>query len=190
MSAFSTYLELGFRHILDVKGHDHILFVIVLCAAYEFKHWKQILILVTAFTVGHSLTLALSALDVMSVDSATVELLIAVTILLTAVQNITIPKPGKTAMQAKYFMALFFGLVHGLGFSNYFKMLLGKESNILLPLFSFNLGIELGQLLIVAALLVFFFLAGSVLRIKPRDYNLFLSGAAFGVALLMVLERI
>ncbi|MHB1277507.1 MAG: HupE/UreJ family protein [Bacteroidia bacterium] len=186
---FTTYLELGFHHILDFNGLDHILFVIALCAAYDLKYWKKLLILVTAFTIGHSLTLALSALDVFRVDQDIVEQIIAITIGITALQNILIPKPDLTANRLKYAAALVFGLFHGLGFSTYFKTLLGREEDILLPLFAFNLGIELGQLCIVVAMLLFFYLAEKSLKIKSRDWNLFLSGIAFGAAVMMLSDR-
>lgn len=189
MSAFNTYLELGFRHILDLRGIDHILFIIALCAAYDLKAWKKLLILVTAFTIGHSLTLALSALDVLRVDQDIVEQIIAITIAITALQNIFIPKPDVTAHRLKYAAALVFGLFHGMGFSSYFTSLLGRGEEILLPLFAFNLGIELGQLCIVVAMFLFFYLAEKSLRIKPRDWNLFLSGIAFGAALMMLSDR-
>ncbi len=190
MSAFSTYLELGFDHILDYKGLDHILFVIALCAAYDIKSWKRILILVTAFTLGHSLTLALSALNLLKVDQDIVEIIIALTIAITALQNIIINKPDLTAHRLKYAAALIFGLFHGMGFSTYFRQLLGRDDSLVLPLLSFNLGIELGQLCIVAGMLLFFFIADRSLKTKPRDWNLFLSGIAFGAALLMLAERL
>ena len=158
MSAFSTYLELGFDHILDYKGLDHILFVIALCAAYDIKSWKRILILVSAFTLGHSLTLALSALNLLKVDQDIVEIIIALTIAITALQNIIINKPDLTAHRLKYAAALIFGLFHGMGFSTYFRQLLGRDDSLVLPLLSFNLGIELGQLCIVAGMLLFFFI--------------------------------
>ncbi|MDX5319868.1 MAG: HupE/UreJ family protein [Bacteroidota bacterium] len=190
MSAFTTYLELGFYHILDPKGLDHLLFIVALCAAYDIKNWKRILILVTAFTVGHSLTLALSATDFLHVDSDIVEKIIAITIGVTALQNILISKPDQTAHRLKYAAALVFGLFHGLGFSGYFSSLLGREESILLPLFSFNLGIEFGQLIIVGLMLLFFLLADKSLKIKARDWNLFLSGLAFGASLMMLSDRL
>ncbi len=190
MSAFNTYLELGLEHILDFKGLDHVLFIIALCAAYDIKSWKRILILVTAFTIGHSLTLALSALDVLKVDQDIVELIIAITIAITALQNVIISKPDQTAHRLKYTAALVFGLFHGMGFSTYFRQILSREDEIILPLLSFNLGIEVGQLCIVAGMLLFFFIADRSLKIKPRDWNLFLSGIAFGAALLMLSERL
>lgn len=190
MSGFTTYLELGFRHILDIQGIDHILFIVALCAAYDLKSWKRLLILVTAFTVGHSLTLILSALDLLHVNQDQVEMIIAGTIAFTALQNIIIPKPDQTAHRLKYAASLIFGLFHGLGFSTYFQSLLGREESIILPLLSFNLGIELGQICIVLAMLVFFYIADKSLKIKSRDWNLFLSGIAFGAALLMLTQRL
>jgi hypothetical protein len=190
MSEFTTYLRLGFEHILDINGIDHVLFVIALCAAYDLKSWKRLIILVTAFTLGHSITLALSSFDVISVNQDLVELVIAITIAITALQNVLIAKPDKTAHRLKYAAALVFGLFHGMGFSTYFRSLLGGEEDVFFLLLSFNLGIELGQLVIVAAMLLFFVIAEKAIKIKPREWNLFFSGTAFGAALLMILDRI
>ena len=131
----------------------------------------------------------MASLDILSVDQDIVEVLIAVTILITALQNIIIPKPDTGATRLKYAAALFFGLIHGLGFSSYFKALLSGES-IVGPLFSFNVGIEAGQLIIVAAMMLFFLIAEKGFKAKPRDWNLFFSGMAFGVALIMIMERV
>ena len=190
MSAFLTYLELGFRHILDLRGIDHILFVVALCAPYQLKHWKSLLILVTAFTIGHSLTLVLASMDMITLSGDFVELIIALTIAFTALQNVFLPLEDRTSTRLKYILALVFGLFHGLGFSGYFQTLLGREESILLPLFSFNLGIEAGQLLLVCGILLFLLIADRYKKIKARDWNLFLSGTAFGASLLMIIDRI
>ena len=151
---FPTYLELGFDHILDLQGYDHILFLIALCAAYAATEWKRILILVTAFTIGHSVTLALSSLKVINVNADLVEWLIPITILITALIHLFRKPDTKTNRLADYSLALFFGFIHGMGFSNYFRALLGQEAEIIVPLFAFNLGVELGQLVIVTVIMV------------------------------------
>ena len=185
---FPTYLELGFDHILDLKGYDHILFVIVLCAVYKVSEWKKILILVTAFTIGHSVTLAMSALDVVSFKAEIIEFLIPLTILITALYNVIDKKKEDVNINANYLMALFFGFIHGLGFSNYFKALLGKEESVVMPLLAFNLGVELGQLIIVALTMVAAYLFMNLLKVKQREWILFVSGAAAGVSYILLME--
>jgi len=185
---FQLYLKLGLEHIADLHGYDHILFVAMLCAVYTFKEWKQVLILITAFTTGHSLTLALATLNIIRVSNDWVEFLIPVTIFITALGNMISGKPGNASARIKYVLALFFGLIHGLGFSNYLRSLLGMHDSIVAPLLAFNIGVELGQILIVlcmlmlTALILFF-------RLKQRDWTLVLAGAGAGIALTLMLER-
>ena len=150
MHFISFYLELGFRHISDLAGYDHILFLIVLCAIYQLHQWKTLLVLVTAFTVGHSITLALTSFSVISIKSEVIEFLIPVTIIATATHNLFIRSTFEISGHTRaYWMALFFGFIHGMGFANYFRALLIDETSIFIPLLGFNLGIELGQLLVV-----------------------------------------
>lgn len=189
MSDFAVYFELGWQHILDINGYDHILFVMALCASYQIQDWKKILVLVTAFTIGHSLTLALSVLDIVTIPSDLIELLIPVTILITSLSNV-VSKAKKGNDKLVYGYALFFGLIHGLGFSNYLKSLLGKEQQIVGPLFAFNVGLELGQILIVTAVMLLSFILGKLFSINRRDWSFFLSSAIFGIAFVMTLERI
>lgn len=189
MSDFAIYFELGWQHILDVNGYDHILFVVALCASYQIQDWKKLLILVTAFTVGHSLTLALSVWDLVSFSSAVIELLIPVTILITALSTI-VRKNKKGNDRLIYGYALFFGLIHGLGFSNYLKSLLGKSESIVIPLFAFNVGLELGQLVIVVLTLLISLVLSLIFSVNRRDWSFFLSSAIFGIAFVMTLERI
>ena len=185
---FKTYLELGFDHILDVNGYDHILFVIVLCAVYNFKEWRKILILVTAFTIGHSITLALSALEIVVFPSDIIEFLIPLTIFLTAIFNVTRDHTNQKLVNLNYFLAMFFGWIHGLGFSNFFKALLGKEESIIGPLFAFNIGVELGQIIVVAITVLIGYLVVHVLNSKQREWNLFISGAAAGIAVILMMD--
>ena len=190
MSEFQIYFELGLEHILDVNGYDHILFVIALCAVYLLHDWKQVLVLITAFTVGHSITLALSTLNIVSVDSALVEFLIPVTIFLTALSNILKKERSlnRGKIQTNYLLALFFGLIHGLGFSNYLKSLLGRDRNIVSQLFAFNIALEVGQIIVVAIFLVISFIFVDLIGVNKRDWRLIISSAVAGIALMLMIE--
>jgi len=185
---FKVYLELGFKHILDLNAYDHILFVIVLCAVYNWKDWKKLLVLVTAFTIGHSITLALSALGIVVFSAELIEFLIPLTILATAIANITLDHDTSKVIRLNYCLALFFGCIHGLGFSNYLKALLGGEESIVRPLLSFNLGVELGQLIIVALIFVANYFITQFLGVKQRSWTIFMSGAAAGIAIILMRE--
>ncbi|MNJ87566.1 hypothetical protein D3C87_50870 [compost metagenome] len=189
MQDFSLYFQLGWQHILDWRGYDHILFVIALCGTYTLTDWKKVLILVTAFTIGHSVTLALSIFKVISVNTPLIEFLIPVTILITAISNILSKRQKPKGQRFKYTMALFFGLIHGLGFSNYLRSLLGKSSSITAELFAFNVGLEFGQLIIVVGILILSFILIWIVKIKRWDYNFFLSSAIFGISFVMAAER-
>ncbi len=190
MSEFELYLNLGFNHISDLGAYDHIVFIVALCAVYLLKQWRQILILITAFTIGHTVTLALSTLGILMVPTDIVEFLIPVTIFVTCISNVAKPINMKSSriMNFNYLVALFFGLIHGMGFSNYLRALLGEEESILLPLFAFNIGLEIGQLMIVALVLSGAGLAVRVFRTEPRAWNLFVSGAAAGISILLMAE--
>jgi hypothetical protein len=191
MSEFSLFFGLGLEHILDVNGYDHILFVIALCAIYSAQQWKNVLVLVTAFTLGHSLTLALSTLDIINVDSGLVEFLIPNTIFVTAAANIykKDAEVGNKSVKLNYWFAAFFGLIHGMGFSNYLKSLLGKDESIVTQLLAFNLGLEVGQIVIVLAVMVAAFLFMSVGSVKKRDWILVISSAVAGISLTMIMEN-
>lgn len=191
MSIFSLYFKLGVTHITDLVGYDHILFIIVLCAAYSLNQWKNILILITAFTIGHSTTLVLAVFNIIRIPGEIIEFLIPVTILITSIANILQKKDfvNQKHHLFKYVMALFFGLIHGLGFSNYLHSMLDSESSLIKPLFAFNLGIELGQLIIVLILLALTALTINIGHAKKREWNLVLSGAGLGVSLILILER-
>lgn len=188
---FSLYFSLGFDHIADLNGYDHILFLIAICVVYVLKDWKKVLILVTAFTIGHSATLALATLNILYVPTELIEFLIPITILLSAffVFFDRSDEFSKKQHILKYFAALFFGLIHGLGFSNYLRALLGSEEDILLPLFSFNVGLEIGQILIVSVYLLTASVLISYLKVIRREYVLITAGAVAGISLIMVIER-
>ena len=191
MNDFLLYFSLGRQHIMALKGLDHIIFLTALCIRYHFSDWKKILLLITAFTIGHSLTLALSVFNYIHISSLWVEFLIPVSIVLTAASNLFVKKfVFKTKFPVIYFMALFFGLIHGLGFSNYLRSLLGRSSSIVVQLLAFNIGLEVGQLLIVFILLLITFVSLNVIKINRREYLLFVSGCIFGVALKMAVTRI
>lgn len=181
------YTKLGYEHILDPKGYDHILFVVALCAVYIIKDWKKVLILVTAFTIGHSLTLALSSLKILSISSSLVETLIPITIILTCIFNIVKGKIENEKHTINYGLALGFGFIHGLGFSNFFKALLGQEESIVGPLFYFNVGVEIGQILIVLLTLLFSYIVVDLLQVKQKYYNYTLSGFILIWAIKMML---
>ena len=193
MSEFSLYFTLGRDHILDyANGYDHILFVLALCSVYVIRDWKKILILVTAFTIGHSITLALATLQVISVDTALIELLIPITILTTAVSNLfkKIEIPSGQNIQINYGFALFFGLIHGMGFSNYLRAILGKDHSIITQLLAFNLGLEYGQIIVVVLFLIFSYILVNWAKVARRDWNLILSSAIAGIALILIKDRL
>ncbi|MCK5134895.1 MAG: HupE/UreJ family protein [Bacteroidales bacterium] len=191
MSLFELYFRLGIQHIADLKGYDHILFILTLCAVYNLNEWKRVLILITAFTIGHSLTLALATLDMIKVDTGLIEFLIPLTIFVTALANVLMRKQKVSSMlhYLKYSTALFFGLIHGLGFSSYLQSLLGSEKGIVLPLFSFNLGIEAGQILIVGIIMLVTVVVVDLLQTSRREWHVLLSGAGLGVSLVLMIER-
>jgi hypothetical protein len=193
MGEFALYFGLGKDHILDyVNGYDHILFVLALCAVYLIRDWKKILILVTAFTIGHSITLALATLRILNVGTDVIEFLIPLTIFITAVANLFKKETevSKTRIQINYVFALFFGLIHGLGFSNYLRALLGKQENIVSPLFAFNLGLEMGQIIVVVFFLGISFILVELVKVPRRDLRFVLSSAIAGIALVLMKDRI
>ncbi len=191
MHPFEFYLKLGFEHISNLAGYDHILFLIVLCAVYRIEQWRNILILVTAFTIGHSVTLALVSFDLVTLPSNIIKFLIPATIFITALHNVIGPNATENflRMRQNYAMALFFGFIHGMDFSNYFKALIMGTSSIVVPLLGFNLGIELGQLLVVFFIVGIAFLFLNVIGVKHREWNVFISGAAAGMSLISMLDN-
>ncbi|MDN5216652.1 HupE/UreJ family protein [Fulvivirgaceae bacterium BMA12] len=191
MLPFHFYLKLGFEHISNLAGYDHIMFLVALCAVYTVGQWRHVLILVTAFTIGHSVTLSLATFDVLTIPSEIIKFLIPVTIFITAINNVFSAPPDVRSpkIRRNYFMALFFGFIHGMDFSNYFKALIGEFGSIFQPLLAFNLGIELGQLLVVLGIFLLAYLALTLLKFKPREWNLFISGAAAGMSLLSMIEN-
>lgn len=190
MKDFIFYLNLGWEHIISLDALDHQLFVLVLVAVYSLKDWKKILWIVTAFTVGHSITLALSILDVVRVSGKWVEFLIPLTIVITALDNILMRNRQNNLMKMNYYLALFFGLIHGMGFANTARMMMANEQHIFLPLLGFNIGLELGQIVVVAVILIIQFLLLNLFKVNKKDWILFVSSAVFSLSLKMALERI
>lgn len=197
MEEFWLWFSTGTQHILDWNGYDHILYVVILCVLFSINEWKKLLILITAFTIGHSLTLAISALNIISVKQSYIEVLIPLTIIITCLVNISNRRfitnhhvIHKNMYNMNYVLALIFGFIHGMGFSYVLKSMLGKETTIVLPLLSFNLGLEIGQLLIVFSMLLFSVFLTRFTRIKKTDFIFFISSAVFGIAFLLFIQRL
>lgn len=199
MSSFGSFLALGLHHILNFAAADHLLFLATLVLAHEWGKWRPLLILITAFTVGHSLTLALATLNVLQVNSRAVEALIPATIIASSAVNLWTWRQGRRANDPPrrdaerpwplYVMALSFGLIHGLGFSSVLRGLLGGEDSILLPLLGFNIGIEMAQIVVIAILAIL----GAILTWRlfdRRGYVLTASGITLGCATQMLLAQL
>ena len=187
MTDFETYLRLGFEHIADFAAYDHILYICAVCAIFQPKEWKKVGLLITAFTIGHSLTLALSVTNILVLKSKYVEILIPITILITAIYNFW--NVQNSVSWKNYFITLFFGFIHGMGFSYLLKTLLGKESDIFVPLLAFNLGIELGQIGIVGIFLLLSIITG----FTGLTHNIWKKGVSFLIILMtlyMLWERL
>jgi hypothetical protein len=190
MHEFWMYTQIGFNHIANLSGMDHILFVAALCIRYQLSDWKKWLVLITSFTVGHSVTLVLSVFNYIDFSTNWIEFLIPVTILITSISNMFVKKFSfNTKFPVIYFFALFFGLIHGLGFSFYLKSLLGLQQNIAPALLAFNVGLEIGQILIVMAILVISFIFVTLLKAPRRDFILIVSGGILTLSLQMAIER-
>ncbi|MGB3619555.1 MAG: HupE/UreJ family protein [Catalinimonas sp.] len=186
MSEFGVFLELGLRHILDPKGYDHMLFLVALCAIYTLREGRTLLWLVTAFTVGHSVALALATFRVVEVSAPLIETLIPATILITALLNVYRRPANAGRAWGRYTLAGAFGIIHGLGFSNYLRALLPPDTSVVGRLLAFNLGVEIGQVLFVLA---FVLLATVIIRrwrVPAREWNLFISGAVAGAAVVLI----
>lgn len=190
MQDFLFYLNLGWEHIISLDALDHQLFVLALIAVYSFNDLKKILILITAFTIGHSITLALSTFDIIRINSAWVEFLIPLTIVLTSLNNILFRNKKKPQNNANYYLALIFGLIHGMGFANTARVMIAKSQSIAVPLLGFNIGLELGQIAIVFGILMVLFMLLKVFKVNQKDWVLFVSSGVFALSLKMTLERI
>lgn len=189
MNDFLFYFKLGLRHVLDLGAYDHMLFLLVLIVAYSFKQWKQIIWLVSAFTIGHTLSLSLSAYKIISVNVSLIEFLIPLTIFFTALVNLFTGGKTNTSSKVSIFFALCFGWIHGLGFSIYLRMLLEETESKILPMIEFALGIEGAQIVVVLGILCIYFLVSSIFKVSKRDWVLVLSSIVIGITIPMLLER-
>lgn len=191
MDNLGVFFLNGWEHIVDIKAYDHLLFVMTLCAAFKLTQLRQVLIIITAFTIGHSGTLILSALDIIPTNPDLIDLLIPFTIMITAIANIiNYGKEGKFSdAKLKYAIALVFGLIHGLAFASNFKFMLFGD-NIIMPLFLFNLGIEAGQLFIVLLFMIALWFYTKKIKGEHLKWNIFVSGAGFGIAATIFLNAL
>lgn len=189
MTDFWLYFNLGLHHVLDWQAYDHILFLIVLVAAYNFSNWKRIFILVSLFTVGHTLSLFLASYNVISVSTKWIEFLIPITILVTALYNIfnSGKKKRKNKLALFYLITVFFGLIHGFGFASYFKII--NEERAIIPLLEFALGIELAQIIVVLIVLIITFVFQDILRIKIKNWVLVISSIVIGLVIPMLQQN-
>ncbi len=187
---FWSNVKIGIDHVLDLNAYDHVIFLVVLAAPYLFKDWKRILLLVTTFTLGHSLSLILAAYSVVKLNSALVEFLIPVSIFIVAIFNIF--TAGKSIQKGKVGLVLlttlFFGLIHGLGFGSAFKMLVGKTDSKLWTLLEFALGIEIAQLIVVFVILFLGYIMQIVFRFSRRDWVLVVSSIVVGLVIPMLIN--
>lgn len=191
MNDFIFYFKIGLNHVLDFSAYDHILFLIVLAVVFNFKNWKKVLWLVTLFTIGHSITLALSAYEVLKIKIDLIEFLIPLTIFITGIVNVVSSSKTSTKKDnINLIFALFFGLIHGLGFSNYFKMMIGQEEEKLFPLLEFALGIEIAQLIIVLGILIIGAILQNFFRVTKRDWILVCSSIVIGFSIQMMIDRV
>jgi hypothetical protein len=191
MSEFWIYFNIGLKHVLDINAYDHVLFLLALTVPYDFKDWKKILLLVSLFTLGHTLALLLSVFEIIFIKGNLVELLIPITILITALFNII--TSGKSSKKESLtfvaFVTIFFGIIHGLGFSNYFKSILaGNATDKLLPLLEFALGIESAQIIVVLVALLLSFVVQTLFRFSKRDWTLTMSAFIIGVVIPMIIQ--
>ncbi|MGI4737648.1 MAG: HupE/UreJ family protein [Janthinobacterium lividum] len=197
MSVFTTYLQLGFLHICSWQATDHLTFLLALCAPYVFADWRRVAVLVTSFTVGHSITLALATLGSVVFNTSIIETLIPITIIATALINMhqagsVLARHSRRELPTLWtlpnVLAILFGLIHGLGFSSYLRALLGAQSRPVAELLSFNLGVEAGQLLIVSVILFVGVVLLRVIGVTRRDWILVTSSVALGIAALLLLQ--
>lgn len=183
----------GFFHIADIKAYDHILFIAALVAIYHYKQWKSLIGLITAFTIGHSLALGLATFQLIKIDTNLVEFLIPVTIVITSLWNLYLT--NKTKMfhvehnKQTYLIIIFFGLIHGLGFSNYLRFMLTREETITMPLLLFNLGLEFGQILILFVLLFLNFVSLKIISLRQKTWARIISILVLLISIPILIER-
>lgn len=190
MSDFGFYFSLGWEHIISLDALDHQLFILALIVLYNLADWRKVLILVTAFTIGHSITLALSTLNIIQVPSEIIEFLIPCTIVITAITNFIKPYAANKTIHWNYFLAMFFGLIHGLGFAIALKFMLANDQSLGWSLLSFNLGLEAGQIVLVIFLLLLAFIFIQLLKLKQRYWIYIISSVVLIISLKMAIERL
>ena len=191
MNEFILFFKIGLNHVLDFSAYDHILFLVVLTVVFSFNQWKKVLWLVTFFTIGHALTLALSTYGILKVKMNLIEFLIPLTILITGTVNVFTAKSASTGKEnTNFIFAVFFGLIHGFGFSNYLKLMVGKGDDTFFPLLEFALGIEAAQIIIVLGILIIATILQHFFRTTKRDWILVCSSIVIGFALQMMLARV
>lgn len=189
MNDFSFYFRFGWEHIISIEAIDHILFIAALSSIYLVKDWKKVLLLITAFTAGHTITLVLSSNNLVEVDSRIVEILIPCTILFTAITNLIIKSFTPKLARINYVLALVFGLIHGLAFANVLRMILASDQSFALSMFSFSIGLELGQILIVFLMLLLAYLFVEILKLQRRNWVFIISVVVLGFAIKMIINR-
>lgn len=192
MSDFWIYVEVGLRHLLNVKAYDHVLFLMALAASSSLQEWKRLLFLITGFTIGHTMALVISLFDLLHSNEILVEFLILMTILSAAIFNFVALKKSfkKRTITSVTLITFFFGVIHGLGFANYFKTILaGTASDKIVPLFAFSIGVELAQLLVVLTILALSYLAQTAFKISKRDFTIVVSAFIIGVVAPMLIEN-
>ena len=189
MQDLGFYFKLGWDHIIAWDALDHLLFVLALSAIYLISNWKQVLVLVTAFTIGHSLTLGLSVYNIVSIKDKWVEFLIPCTIIVTAVLNLLEKNYEPKSLRLNYFLALFFGLIHGLGFANYIRFMISKHESMGWSLFGFNIGLEAGQIVVVTGILCLSYLLVNKAGFRRKWWVLSLSMIALSIAFKMAWDR-
>jgi hypothetical protein len=189
MNDFIFYFKIGWEHIINWSAIDHIFFVAALAAIYMLKDWRQVLILVTAFTVGHAITLVLSAKNIINVDDKLVEFLIPCTIVITALFNLFLKNFMPRSIRINYFLALFFGLIHGLAFAQTLKWLLAKDQSFWTAWLSFSIGLELGQILVVLLILLLAQVFVGFFKLNRNYWVIIISVVVLGLALEMAIDR-
>ncbi len=190
MEDFGLWFMTGLEHICSLLGYDHILYIAVLSILFNLGAWKRLLVLITAFTIGHSLSLALSVFNIVRITPSIIEVLIPLTILITCVVNILRRNQPQLNIRYYYYSVLLFGFIHGMGFSGLLVTMLGSQENITEPLLAFNIGLEAGQLIIVCFVLLISLISHSLLKLRHQHLVLFISGFTFLVATWLMLNRI
>lgn len=191
MSEFTTFFQVGLHHVLSIDALDHIMFLLALTIVYSFKDWKKVLILVTIFTVGHTISLFLSVFKIIQIKPSLIEQLIPITIIVTAINNLFSTKTVvKNQVSLTDIITLFFGLIHGLGFSNHIKSILnGSNADKILPLTEFALGIEVAQIIIVLSVLTISYIIQTTFKVSKRDWILFISAVIIGIILPIIFKN-